>query len=239
MVKQSWWSRFWSIFNAKAHKSLDKLEDGARIDILRQKVRDLEAGHEKSINGLAKVKALQFKFEKDAKAFRDKAEDFQDKATRLKARFDDTPKKEQAQLKSDIILMLNKKENMSQEAVNKELQAKKQGEIVENLENKIKEMTTLIKDTRANITNMEARSEAAKVNKEISKELSDVNFDGVSYQIEEIEKKINEDNSEAEAWDHIDSALEDDESRIEKMLNESSKTEDSKLFDDFMSEKTK
>jgi phage shock protein A len=237
MAKQGFWSRFWGIFNAKAHKSLDKLEDGARIDILRQKVRDLEAGHEKSINGLAKVKALQFKFEKDAKSFHDKAADYRDKANKLKERFDGANKKDQTQLKSDIILMLNKAENMDKEAANKELQAKNQGKIVDNLEEKIKSMTTLIKETRNNITNMEARAEAAKVNKEISKELSDVNFDGVSSQIEEIEKKINEDNSEAEAWDHIDTAMEDDEERIEKMLNESSPTEDSKLFDDFMSKK--
>jgi phage shock protein A len=95
-------------------------------------------------------------------------------------------------------------------------------------------MTALIKQTKANITNMEARAEAAKVNKEISKELSDVNFDGVSAQIEEIEKKINEDNAEAEAWDHIDKALEDDEERINKMLSEPTGKENSQLFDDFM-----
>ena len=237
MAKQSWWSRFWGIFNAKAHKSLDKLEDGARIDILRQKVRELEAGHAKSVNGLAKVKALQFKFEKDAKAFEDKAADYREKAGKLKERYEGASKKDQAQLKSDIILMLNKAENMDQEAANKRTQAENQGKIVANLETKIKEMTKLIKDTKANITNMEARAEAAKVNKEISKELSDVNFDGVSSQIEEIEKKINEDNAEAEAWDHIDTAMEDDEERIEKMLNESSPTEDSKLFDEFMNSK--
>lgn len=234
MAKQSWWSRFWGIFNAKAHKSLDKLEDGARIDILRQKVRDLEGGHAKSVNGLAKVKALQFKFEKDAKSFEEKAADYRDKAGKLKARYETASKKDQTQLKSDIILMLNKAENMDKEAETKRQQAEAQGKVVENLENKIKEMTKLIKQTKANITNMEARAEAAKVNKEISKELSDVNFDGVSAQIEEIEKKINEDNAEAEAWDHIDTALEDDEERIEKMLNESSPTEDSELFENFM-----
>lgn len=238
MAKQSWWSRFWGIFNAKAHKSLDKLEDGARIDILRNKVRELEGGHAKSVNGLAKVKALQFKFEKDAKAFDDKAADYTDKAGKLKERFESATKKaDKDQLKSDIILMLNKAENMKSEADTKREQAVAQGKIVENLEKKIKEMTNLIKQTKANITNMEARAEAAKVNKEISKELSDVNFDGVSSQIEEIEKKINEDNAEAEAWDHIDTALEDDEDRIEKMLSESSPTEDSKLFDDFMKSK--
>jgi phage shock protein A len=238
MANQSWWSRFWGIFNAKAHKSLDNLEDGSRIDILRQKVRELQTGHEKSVNGLAKVKALEVKYLADAKSFEDKANEFMDKATKLKARYEAEKDKEvKEQYKSDITLMLTKAESMKQEAIAKRASATTQANIVSNLETKIKEMTSLIKQTKANITNMEARAEAARVNKEISKELSDVNFDGVSAQIEEIEKKITEDNAEAEAWDHIDTALQDDEERINKMLSEPTGKENSALFDDFMKSK--
>lgn len=238
MANQSWWSRFWGIFNAKAHKSLDKLEDGSRIDILRQKVRELQTGHEKSVNGLAKVKALEVKYLSDAKSFDDKSNEFMDKATKLKARYEaEKDKAAKEQLKADITLMLTKAESMKQEAESKREAASNQAKIVSNLEVKIKEMTALIKQTKANITNMEARAEAARVNKEISKELSDVNFDGVSAQIEEIEKKINEDNAEAEAWDHIDTALQDDEERINKMLSEPTGKENSDLFDNFMKSK--
>lgn len=225
--------RLFGIVDAKAHKALDAIEDP--IEKLEAKVRELENGHKTAVNGLAKAKAVEVKYRKKAVEFEERADKYRENADKLKSRYDAAKKADQAQLKEDIILMLNKEENMREEAKAEIVKADNQETVVSNLETKIKNVTNLIKTTKGNITNLKAQRDAAEVNKNISKELSSVNFDGVAAQIEGIEQAILEDNAEAEAWDHIDTALEDDEARIEKMLKESSSTEDSKLFDDFMS----
>ena len=91
-------------------------------------------------------------------------------------------------------------------------------------------------NVRLNISNVRFSQVAlSRLKAQLQRELSNVNVDGVSGQIEAIQAQITEDNAEAEAWVKLDENLEDDDAKIEKLLNESSPTEDSKLLDDFMS----
>lgn len=224
-------SRLFSIFKAKANKAIDAIED--KIELLEQKVRELEQSHKDSMNSLAKVKALEIKMRGDAEKFRTEAQTYLDKATQLKAKLK-AGDIEEEEGKTYILSMLNKHENMLNEAKAKEEQGVRQAEICKNLEKKIKDLTNLISTTKNNITNIKAQSEAAKVNKEVSKELSNVNVDGVSGQIEAIQKQIVQDNAEAEAWVKLDENLEGDDAKIDKILNNPSPTENSKLLSDFM-----
>jgi phage shock protein A len=225
-------SRIANIFKSNAHKALDKIEDP--ILLLEQKVRDLKDSHEKSVTGLAKVTAVEIKLKKESEDLNAQVKTYHDKAVELKPRYEAAKGKEKEQLKSDITLLLNKVENLKQAAAEKKSAATAQGKIVTNLKKKVKDFTNLIKDTEANLVNLKAKKESAEVNKEISKEMSDVNFDGLASQVAELENKINSDNAEAEAWGDIDDALESDEDRLKSLLNEPSKTEDSKLFNDFL-----
>jgi len=233
--KNGFWSRFWSMFNAKAHKTLDNAETTeTKIDLVKQKTRELETSHGKAVAGLAKVKTLELQYKQAVAKAQKSAKSYQDKAGKLKARYDAASDADKTQLKSDIILMLNKKETMENEVKTQEGLALKQKERVDAMTSKIKELTNLISATKTNTTNMESQALAAKVNKEVSSELSDMNFGGVSAQLSELQADIDTDNAEAEAWESMGDSVESDEKRIEKMLNESSPTEDTELFSSFM-----
>jgi phage shock protein A len=229
--------RLFGIGIAKANKAVDAIED--KTELLEQKLRELKSGYETNVNGVAKVKALEIKLKTDAKSFENKAEDILEKAKKLKAKVQNEEydgDAGEAELENYILTMLNKYENLKNEATAKEGERAKQEQICKNLETKVKSLKQLISDTENNIVNIKAQSEAAKINKEVSKELSGVNVDGVSGQIEEIQRKINEDNAEAEAWVELDEGLEDDEAKIEKLLNASLPTADDKLLKDFMND---
>jgi len=225
--------RIWDFIVGKGHKAMDAVEDN--IEILENKVRTLEGNYAKSIEGLAKVSALGINYKSKAKELNDSADGYRQKATQIKEKIDSGEwTKEDAA--PDIIIMLNKEEQMRTEAKAMEAQAATQQTITDNLSKKIKEMDKLIKTSRGQITNLKAQKEASEVNKSVSKELSSVNVDGVSSHIEEIENQISQNNAEAAAWEDIDTRFEDDEKRIERKLNESSSTSDDKLLADFLGE---
>lgn len=230
------WQRLFNIGRAKANKALDSIEEP--IEQLTLKVRDLKEGYAKSVQGLAQVKALEIKYRKSANECLVKAADYLDKAKQIKARIDSGEWIEEEH-KSSIILMLNKKENMENESKQKIKAAEDQLVVVTNLENKIKEMQKLITSTENQIVNLSAQAEAARVNKNVSKELSSVNVDSAKAQIAEIERRIESDNAEAAAWTDISDKLEDEEVKIEKLLNEPSPTSDNDLYSSFMKKEKK
>jgi phage shock protein A len=234
----SWWSRFWGMFNAKAHKALDKVKDTEmKIDLIKQKTRELETSHKSAVLGLSQVKALEIKYNKAVEKAENSSKSYGEKADKLRIRFESASDADKPQYKSDIILMLNKKETMDNEAKTQIGLALSQKSRVDTMTSKIKSLAKLIKSTKNSIINMEAQAQAAKVNKEVSSELSDMNFDGVTGQINDLQTDIDSDNAEAEAWEDMGTSLESDEKRIEKMLDESSPTEDTDLFNSFMDKK--
>jgi len=228
----SWLKRLFGIGAAKAHKALDAIEDP--IEMLELKVRELKGSFAKSMEGLAKVKALEVKYRHSAKALKVKADDYLSKANQIKARVDSGEWTLEDQ-KSNIVLMLNKKENMELEYSNTLKNAEAQKGKVDMLQKKIKDLQKLISGTESQIVNLKAETEAAKVNKSVSKELSSVNVDSAQAQIDEIQARINNDNAEAEAWTDIEDNMEDEEKKIERLLSESSPSSDDDLLASFMS----
>lgn len=220
-------NRVITLFKVKAHSALDSLEDS--VETLKQKVRELKESYDKSITGLANVKTVEINYRKTSEDFKSKATEYHNKAVKLKEKLKD----DDVQLKSDILLMLQKEQSMLEQSEVAFKNAENQKVIVDNLEAKIKEMKILITSTSNKITNLEAQRDAAKINKTISKEMSNLNFDGISSQIEEIEKHINNDNSEAQSWSTIGNELQTDEERINKTL-QNDKINDSELLNNFL-----
>ena len=233
-MSKSLLTRFVDFLRGKAHKAMDSIENS--IEILELKIRDLEQDYTKAVEGLAKVKALEIKYRNKANELKTSAAGYRQRALNIKSKIE-SGDWDETDGKADIIVMLNKEEQLTVEFNGMNTQADNQQSITENLAKKIKDMDKLIKTSKGQVTNLKAQKEASEVNKSVSKELSSVNFDGVASHVEEIEKQINQNNAEASAWEDLDTRLEDDEKRIERKLNESSPTSDSKLLDDFMNAK--
>lgn len=234
--KNSFWSRFWNIFRAKSHKALDAIEDP--IEAYELKIRDLKGLQESAVNGLAKMKAVEIKHTKRAEKFRLQAEEAMKTAKRLKTALNNGgfEGRTEEQTKQDIIIMLNNHENFIAEAEMAEKMATEQAGEVKKLEAKVKTNKKTIEEAERKLYNLKAMHDASKINKEVSKELSGANFDGIGSHLQEIENRITENNAEAEAWDSIDESFQSDEERIAEMLNQSSVTADSELLEKFLNE---
>ena len=233
LVTPSLRKRIVMIFKAKANNALDAVEN--KIETLEQTVRDLEEQYAKSVEGLAQVKAVEIKYRQNSVKYAADAEEYHAKAVKIKNRMASGEFTEE-QAKGDMLIMLNKEESIRNESNVALANAEKQLIVVNNLEKKIKEMRTMITDTKGSIVNLKANTEAAKINKDVNKQLSSANLDGVSAQIDTIKQKINSDNAEAEAWNTLGNDLEGDEERINKLLAAPSKTDDNELLTKFLNE---
>jgi len=225
-------NRITMLFKTKAHGLMDAIED--KVEILKQKLRELKESYAKAIEGLAEIKALEIRQRKDAESFNSKADDYLDKATKLKNRLTGNSEDDE-KIKSDILIMLQKQSSMKEEANIALNNANAQKIVVDSLAEKVKDMKKLIDDTTVQITNLEAQRDAARVNKTISKEMSNLNFDGVTSQMDELKKDIAKDNAKAEAWQNVGTDMQSDEDRINKILNQPSKTVDDNMLNDFLS----
>jgi phage shock protein A len=226
-------SRIFRFGKSEANSVLDKFENP--IKLLKLKITEMEDAQGKSVTGLAKVKTIEIGQRTEAAKLKEKADTHLSNATKLKKMMkSETIDAEQA--KKDILLLLNNHENFMNESKAMEAQADKQKAIVENLEQKVVKFKTLIKDTKNKIVTLEAQREAAKANKEISKELSTLNVDGVENELAELERRITSDNNEASAWESLDESTKTDEERINALLEQDSATDDNVLLKDFLND---
>ena len=230
-VRKNIFMRFINFLLGKAHSAMDQIEDS--ISLLEDKISELQTGYVKAIEGLSRVSALEIKFKGKAKSLKDSADAYRKKAEQLKAKMESEEITE-AEGRKHIIVMLNKEEQLLTESKNMKAQATAQGQVTKQLEDKIKKMKKLIDDSNNQVSILKVQKETAEVNKSVSKELSSVNLDGISAHIEGLEDEINSNNAEAEAWSNMDDTLATDEERIDKILNEPSKTEDSVLLNNFL-----
>lgn len=230
--------RIWDFLRGKAHKAMDSVENP--IEQAELTIRDLEAAHSKSINALAQSKSIVFKLKEESKRAAETAEGYLSKATQLKAKLASSPDEATtAQLKSDILLMLNRHENFNKEATSKAMQAENQEAKTSKMAADIKKLQDTISTTKIDIKNKKVNLELAQQNKAINKELSALNVDGIQNRLADIQTRIDDNNNEAEAWASIESELESDEARINKMLNETSDTDDNELLSKFLAEEVK
>ena len=135
--------------------------------------------------------------------------------------------------------MLNRHETFNKEATSKAMQAENQEAKTSKMAADIKKLQDTISTTKIDIKNKKVNLELAKQNKAINKELSALNVDGIQNRLADIQTRIDDNNNEAEAWASIESELESDEARINKMLNETSDTDDNELLSKFLAEEVK
>lgn len=225
--------RIFNFGRSEANALLDKFED--KIKLLKLKVSDMKTMLDKSVEGLAKVKAIEIRQRSEAANLEEKANSYLDKAKKLKRMVKNGTVGEK-QGKADILTLLNNHENLMKESAAMVKQADSQKVIVDSLAAKVKKLKTAISETTTKVTTLEAQRDAAKANKEIAKELSSLNFDGVFAEVQALEDQIKADNSEAEAWEGIEDSTQTDEERINKLLETSSDTDNNKLLNDFLAE---
>lgn len=223
--------RIWRFLLGKGHTAMDQIEDP--IEKANLKITEMKSGQGKLVEAVAKIKAVSIKHGTDAKKFKKESDDYLDKAKKLKARWE-AEEENRGELEKYIKVALNKHENLKLEADKFEALKSEQDRKVEALEVKTKTYISSIKEAEAKLKTLKAQSSAAEVNKQISKDLSDFNFDGIGTQLGTIEENIEADNIEAESWMSLGEDLKTDEQKMEELLSSNSPSDDKILFDSFM-----
>lgn len=231
VARKSLLVRIWNYLFGKAHSVMDAIED--KIDIMEEKIVSLKQAYAIASEGLVKVSALEIKYRGKAKKSEIDAAAYHTKADQLATKMSSGEIPEE-DAKKHIVTMLNKEEQMKKDAVMMTNQADNQKKITDDLALKIKSMKELITKSENQISTLRVQKETAEVNKNVSKELSSVNMDGITSHIEDVENEIESNNAEATAWMGLDESLESDEERINKLLDSPSATDDSVLLENFL-----
>jgi len=148
-MSKSFFTRLGDFLRGKAHKAMDSIENS--IEILELKVRDLEQDYTKAVEGLAKVKALEIKYRNKANnELKTSAAGYRQRALNIKSKIE-SGDWDEIDGKADIVVMLNKEEQLTVEFNGMNTQADNQQSITENLAKKIKDMDKLIKTSKGQV----------------------------------------------------------------------------------------
>ena len=212
--------RIFRIGSAEAHSALDSLEDP--IKMTEQGIREMKEELQKSLEGLAEVKALVIRARNEVKTESDKASEYESKALQLLKRA------EGGQM--DVA----EAERLATEALKKKEAHSKHGEVAKasmtKYETSVKQLESNVQQLKSNISSWEnelktlkARVKVSSAQKNINKHLANIDSSSTVEMLEKMRDKVNKDEALAESYseianesksldDEIDSALQSDAS---------------------------
>ncbi len=227
------WKRIVTIGKAKANKAVDALEDP--VEITEQAIRDMKDNLEEVIGTHSEVKAVRIGIEGEASGYVEKSIEWNKKALKLKERYDGEPDETQKSLiKNMIVEALNKKENYEDKAKNTKEKAAKIKIKEEALANKIRSMRDDIKGTEESVDELKADDKVADAELKINKQLSGLGNSSTKETIDRMKEKVNKKQAKADAYAEIADEGKTLSDNIDEFLKTPSKTDNNKLFDDFM-----
>lgn len=201
------WKRFFqrlnSIFKAKAHDTLDKIEDP--VQMMKLAVAEMEQSIFKSTEALAKAMGNQKNLVKQAEQYKLETESWMNKATTaIKTGQDELGKK-----------ALEKKALAEKQYEQYKALAENSNVTVEQLKTQLDRMKAKLAEAKAKESILSAKMSSAKAQKEIAEQLGGLNYTPLA-EFSKYEKKILEVESQSEAMTELIS----NEGKLEKEFEE-------------------
>lgn len=189
--------RLFKIGQAEAHNTIDKMEDP--IKMTEQGIRDLKEDLGKSLESLAKVKAMTIRASNELKEFGEKATDYEKKAMLLlqKAQAGDVEVAEAERLAKEALL--RKEEQIKLAATAKDNHAhfaKSESELEAN----IKQLKANITKWENELKTLKARVNVSNATKNLNKQLADIDSSSTVSLLERMKDKVAEQEALAEAY---------------------------------------
>lgn len=217
--------RISDIFKSNINDALDKAEDPSKM--IKLMVVEMQESISKATSGLATAMAQEKKLERDYKKHAQVAQQWEQKAMQaLSAGNEDLARKALAK-KADSEGQANQYKGMFDQAATTTSKLKSQ---VDMLKSKLNE-------ARMKESTLQARSEAAKAQKQIAKEVGSLDFSSSFSKFDKFEEKILKQEAEAQAFTELaegenasldddfklleqNSAVDDDLARLRAKLNQ-------------------
>jgi len=218
--------RLFRIGKAEANSAVDKLEDP--IKMTEQGIRDMKADLDKSLEGLAQVKALAIRSKSDKEDYSKKAEDYQSKAMAIlkKAKAGEISAEDGDRLAKEALV---KKDECLRhvERADKEI-VKFDGSIVK-LEKNIDTIKTNISKWENELKTLKARVKVSSATKNINKQMAQIDSSSTVSMLERMKDKVNQEEALAEAYGDIAEMSTSVDDEIDAVVDASDSNAESEL----------
>jgi phage shock protein A len=192
--------RLFNIGKAEAHSTIDKMEDP--IKLTEQGIRDMKKDLDKSLEGLAQVKAMSIRAHNEKEDYSSKAEDYQTKAMLVLKKMqsgDITAEKGDRLAKEALV----KKDECLKQAARATQDAEKFSQSVSQLEKNVSTIKTNISKWDNELKTLKARVKVSNATKNLNKQMAQIDSSGTVSMLERMKEKVTEEEALAEAYGDI------------------------------------
>lgn len=220
--------RLFNIGSAEINKAVDKLEDP--IKMTEQGIRDLKVDLNKSLQGLAQVKAIAIRTRNDIQQHKAQASQYENKAVLLlkKAQSGALDVSEADRLASTA---LTKKEQAMSHIGTQEKILVTQEEQVAKMEQNIQRLKNQISKWESELKTLKARHKVSQAQSKLNKQLANIDSSSTVSLLERMKEKVDEQEALAESYaDMADSNVTVDE-EIDKVLGPGSGGQSASLLE--------
>lgn len=208
-------NRLFKIGQSEAHAAVNQLEDP--IKMTEQGLRDLRQDLDKSLHGLAEVKAMAIRARNEGEGFRTKAAEYENKAVLLLHR---AHKGEMDPAEADRLAgeaLLKKAENEAQAARAATDQTQFEGSAAQ-MDQKVATLKSTISQWENELKTLKARVTVSTATITINKQMAQLDSSGTVALLERMKEKIAVQEALAESYGEIAQAGKSIDSEIDKAL---------------------
>ncbi|MDW8295663.1 MAG: PspA/IM30 family protein [Raineya sp.] len=199
--------RIGDIIRANINDLLDKAEDPVKM--IKQMVIDMQEAVTKATAGLAQAMAQEKKLQRDYEKFEAMSKEWENKAmTALQAGNEDLARK-----------ALAKKAEADQQAATYKQMYEQAAQTTATLKTQVEQLKAKLDEARMKESTLIARSQAAKAQKEIAKNIGTFDHSSISSKFAKFEEKILKQEAEAQAFTQLaegSTSLDDEFKALEK-----------------------
>jgi phage shock protein A len=215
----SFFKRLFKMGEAEAHNALDKLEDP--IKMTEQGIRDLKTDLDKSMQGLAELKALAIRSKRDYDMYAEMSKTSEQKAVMLlqKAEAGQIDPSEADRLAGE---MLRKKEEADQHVARLSKEVTQQEAAVSKMNANIQTLKSKVGTYENELRSLKARAKVSEATKKINKQLAQVDSSSTVAMLERMKEKVAQDEALAEGYAEIAGQSKSVDDEVDKALSSTS-----------------
>ena len=213
--------RLFKVGEAEAHNVINNLEDP--IKMTEQGIRDLKRDLQGAMTGLAEVKGVAVRLNKEAEDAKRQVAEYERKAMLLLQRAQDG-QLDVAQADRLATEALSQKDQVHERAARLTRDAQQQQAMAAQLQEKVQQLKSTIQTYENELITLRARAKTAASTKKINQQLAKVDASSTIAMLERMKNRVEEDEALAQAYGEVASLETSVDSEINRALAESETT---------------
>ncbi len=210
-----WFKRLFNIGKAQANSVLDKMEDPVKMT--EQGINDLKSDLNKSLQGLAEVKAMAIREKKQLEESMRAAAEYENKAILLlqKSQAGELSEAEADRLASQA---LAKKDQIEGRMVANKKNVEQYDKMVTKMEGNVQQLKSQVSSWENELKSLKARSKVSQATVKLNKQLANVDSSDTLARLERMKEKVMEQEALAESYQEINNQATSVDDEINKAL---------------------